>query len=157
MNPLKQSGPAGEPGQQKIDGIGVEGEYKPFFIMPQANCVHCAFYEVIHKARRHYGLCHLSGLRNPIAGQNGCCFIAGKWEELDEILGLTQGNSNSILEFPLIIRGQARALSITPLWTQILPIKAYLPFNPLPEIAARWIIILAGAKRPETARSGGFV
>ena len=62
-------------------------------IMPA--CQDCAFFEVIPLPSGHKrALCHLTGEKNPNPAMLGCQFLAGSWNDLDQILGLT-GKRNS--------------------------------------------------------------
>ena len=99
MMPLKQQAPIGGLGQAAMEYGKHESSGVAQF--QQGVCIGCAFYEVITRKRGHvHGLCHFTGMRNPLPGQDGCFFLAGKWDAIDEILGLTQGKSINNLDFP---------------------------------------------------------
>ena len=106
MNPLKQRTPGGDPGREpKNKSAFNEREFRQSSDNPQVACPKCAWYELITKRKGHvYGLCHFTGLKNPQPGQAGCHFIYGRWEDIDSILGLTQGKSVNNLDFPNCMR-----------------------------------------------------
>lgn len=106
MNPLKRSGPVRLPGHDPKNQSAFNGEdYRHSINNPQVACPKCAFYELIRRKKGYvYGLCHFTGLRHPQPGQDGCRFIPGCWENIDSILGLTQGRSINNLDFPNLVR-----------------------------------------------------
>ena len=103
MMPLKQQAPIGGLGQAGMEYGKHESSGVAQF--QQGVCVGCAFYEVITRKRGHvHGLCHFTGMRNPLPGQDGCSFLAGKWEAIDELLGLTWRGSANRLNVPILAR-----------------------------------------------------
>lgn len=69
------------------------------------NCQNCAFYrEITLSSGGIRRLCQLIGSKRPVCGMPGCHFLAGTWEELDQILGLTNSRAAGNLAVPKFAR-----------------------------------------------------
>lgn len=102
--PFKQRTPglAGTPGQK---GIYKNGEIHSTDFSPFPQCQACAFHEIIPlQGNQCRSLCHFLGTKKPVAGMDGCTFIAGQWDAQRLDYNLTDDNEQGKLGFPNLAR-----------------------------------------------------
>lgn len=100
----KQNGPAGAPGHDLKTAKSNKPFNNRFANSSQAQnapcCLDCAFFELIDHSRRRYPLCHFTGEKYPLPERDGCSFLAGRWSQIDQILGLHKNLENDNVDFP---------------------------------------------------------